>query len=906
KLPVGFLVNLISRLAHSPRITGGIYLEEGQPMLVAHLISDGPTRSWRVGPPVDSDGQPLEVSMLSMIYQLACQIFADLVYNGNIRWEAVQEFNDGLAAYYESLHTPPQRTHKLNVAMLKFTEAAMRDESFSLAYYNIGILHLEKAVSEKDNLDLNALEAAEQAFKQALLRDASDWSSRYGLALVYWERALELQRAEDQLPGDAQDAVTNIRRQRQRFYEFILTVCDQIIATVPLYEAACVYSLKGATLRRNATEGPGTTSTEAEWVMFAKLGAFAAWYRLCALQLCKAWEPAYHAKRKERTDTASECLHNLGVIYAYCADPDIAKETLGILEGENTLPAIVPWNRQQLQAFTKARLFMEWAYGLTPCEKTVCLQLGRLYYRRDKKLFPLASAMFRHAISIDPSYVSPHAYLGLLYARQQYDNAVAAGRAHLTRLAGDHLLRASTLLGEKTSKKLFATIALGYLLLGMPEQLEQVRMMWKLQCAAVPEMIRLLKSLTPTKHCLTYAYGTSLLAQRVLTRAEADGGNVKMPLAIVANLLKRAASSAKAYHEIDFTNFHLRALLARLLVAQGKYTEALQTAQAEYQKNPRCLDTLTALAQAYTALHVKDKARRAWENLLRLDTDNGELCYQFAHYLLKEAVNEYGIVVNRRELHYAQRRFKEADELLEDRPNCLRHATAHYWQGYICLLLHDDAQAIIHLHTAREVITDHPLIHLNLGYAYLRNHRHAESHRSLQDAAQAVATLATRGKQDTGGALEERLSLSEARVRIAIYQSNLQQESDTASPSPEALLNTAQGDISVSGLASSRKAYLQALLTASRGRLAFHKADFPQAITMFEAAVAAVPLLDTCTELVRAYQGYMAQPENDKRVPVYAARLGTCSTCLSVRDPRCDADTDHTINCPIIRHPSYN
>src|SRR5438552_18124370 len=108
-----------------------------------------------------------------MVEELACRMFTDLALSGSVRWRATSTFSEGLQCYRDCLRTPKDSKLKLKQAEKKFIETLAEDREFASANYNLGVLYME----------LNQIQAAEEAFLRAIGQHPSSWRGYYALAV---------------------------------------------------------------------------------------------------------------------------------------------------------------------------------------------------------------------------------------------------------------------------------------------------------------------------------------------------------------------------------------------------------------------------------------------------------------------------------------------------------------------------------------------------------------------------------------------------------------------------------------------------------------------------------------------------------------------------------------------------
>ena len=183
KIPVGTLMSLIGRIVQGPRILGSLHRDNDKLILTAQNNGGKSSKSWRVdyAVPADQSTQPGNDYLTDMVEELACRMFTDLALSGSVRWRATASFCEGLRAYRDCLRTPKARRLNLEQAEKNFIETLSEDQKFNLAYYNLGVVYTE----------LGQMDAAENAFKNAIDQDPAYWNGFYALALHRYQVAMQ-------------------------------------------------------------------------------------------------------------------------------------------------------------------------------------------------------------------------------------------------------------------------------------------------------------------------------------------------------------------------------------------------------------------------------------------------------------------------------------------------------------------------------------------------------------------------------------------------------------------------------------------------------------------------------------------------------------------------------------------
>ncbi len=174
EIPVGTLMSLIGRLVQGPRILGSLHKDKDVLILTAQRVGDRAAFSWRVERKLfSSTAGPDTYNLDDMVEELASRMFTDLALNGSVRWRATATFSKGLQYYRDCLRTPKDNKVKLKLAEKKFIETLAEDREFASANYNLGVLYME----------LDQIQAAEQAFLRAIGQNPSTWRNYYALAV---------------------------------------------------------------------------------------------------------------------------------------------------------------------------------------------------------------------------------------------------------------------------------------------------------------------------------------------------------------------------------------------------------------------------------------------------------------------------------------------------------------------------------------------------------------------------------------------------------------------------------------------------------------------------------------------------------------------------------------------------
>ena len=187
-IPIGFVLSLLGRVARGPRIIGSLHYTDalGAPTLTAQIVGRGKGQQWRVDAPAGAQSSD-KAFLDPMVTEVACRMFNELTLRGSVRWRAIRAFTEYLELYWESHRTPKDRARNLKQAETSLLQAIAEDETFDLAYYNLGVIYSKLAETEH---------AAAQASDYVSKSDDPDtaYHARLDAALAAFNRAVTLNR----------------------------------------------------------------------------------------------------------------------------------------------------------------------------------------------------------------------------------------------------------------------------------------------------------------------------------------------------------------------------------------------------------------------------------------------------------------------------------------------------------------------------------------------------------------------------------------------------------------------------------------------------------------------------------------------------------------------------------------
>ncbi len=275
-IPVGSILGLVARLMKGPQITGSLHCEGDRLILLANYAGVH-SQSWRVrGKPgsaaTDDKGR---WDLHPLVEEMATRMLADLTLASTSKFRAVEAFTRAArASLDDGGPARPQLLRQLDVRNC-LIEAIAEDETFDLAWYNLGVALLA----------LDDTEMARSVFMQARESNPRRWEATYALAA---------------LPGQAETRAL---------------LCDQLLSTRPGPAAeARAYDLLGLLCQEQA--GPASAGAELTALAVAnrRLASRRAWRALRQAE----WT-AHGARSAVQLEAArrlaATCLTNLAVCY---------------------------------------------------------------------------------------------------------------------------------------------------------------------------------------------------------------------------------------------------------------------------------------------------------------------------------------------------------------------------------------------------------------------------------------------------------------------------------------------------------------------------------------------------------------------------------------------------------------
>jgi len=699
-IPVGSVLGLVARLMKGPQITGSIHREGDRLILLAHYEGARP-KSWRVEGAAGSGASDDKGrwNLHPLIEQMAKRMLADLTLGGTIKFRAVDAFTRAARASLEDggLARPPlMRQFEVRNCLL---EAIAEDDSFDLAWYNLGVVLL--ALDDK--------EMARSVFMRARSGNPERWEATYALAV---------------LPGPSASR---------------MLLCDQLISTRPGPSAeARAYDLLGllCDAQADSSENEDARELRSQAVAYRALAARRAWR---ALRQAQWWtrndkrSPQLQAARR----LASTCLTNLALSYKAKADiAAVAKElrrAAGVAAGLDK------------QAALRRKNFRDRGQGRTPVLSLVLGGSGSEWSRRRRAHADLrrrrdrmrrvrrparqVELLLREAGTLGPLDPRMHQELGALNVELGNWNRAASQYAQVLRVRTDDpdawvsLARAAAktkrqrLLASQAAKVLVALAPLV-----QPVQLKQV-------AAAVAEIDQELSRRLRQLAVLDGQIGPVIASAKrgepsaltQLDRLTNEAGSLPgaawayyrcaaarfrygpppPPAAPDQNAVQQLLAAAKRLDEdcsaaVRRRNTHFA--VAKALRARGQLAPALDHAEKATQAAPFSPWAWQLLGDLLAGQAELDEAEGCYLTGLQWATEPDQLLAlttSLASCRLNRLQDRAGTQPANGALPDVRIRLEQLLPLLKTA--AIWHRTmAHYWLGLVAFALNDSEQAIAH------------------------------------------------------------------------------------------------------------------------------------------------------------------------------------------------------------------
>ncbi len=390
-VPLGSVTSMIGRLMQGPRITIGLHKtkdttkEKGDIFYLTATMTGSEPYSWVVDEQISLDSDSKTRPIDDMVSELSHRIFAKLAFGEPgkvVPWKAIWNFNEGLRAYRDCLHSVKKRQYYLKDAEKHFINAAEEEDDSIKAYYNLGVVYTE----------LQQLDSAEVAFSRAIKKNPNEWEAYYALGLNIYDRA----RDQEELSHSYHHDIKLLRLCNKTIteqYTKVVDLSDYIIklkekdSGIILKDYRCLakaYNLKGDAMSHLArideknresicsvetsVKNSGSGVQKIDLINPITCCKKAAYYSLLALLKSEFWEDDLTDARK----LFSECLIDLADLY---------------LLKQKSFPEELSYSMQNFSA----RKSLEQAISVNPYDSNLYLHLGKAHCQNSSNKYDEAA-----------------------------------------------------------------------------------------------------------------------------------------------------------------------------------------------------------------------------------------------------------------------------------------------------------------------------------------------------------------------------------------------------------------------------------------------------------------------------------------------------------------------------------
>jgi tetratricopeptide (TPR) repeat protein len=595
QVPVGVFLTLLGRLVRGPRIAGGLHDENGIRILTARLLSSERGFTWRVQlrasedsmDEVASDDSADELasgeSVDELVKELACRIFTDLSLGREVSWEATEAFTNGLSAYRKCLRATGDRPAELREAERWFIKASAADESFDLAYYNLGVVYEELDMATEAAADEVAEmvdggrthhRRAKAAFKKAILKNPERLEAYYALALLSFR-----------------DADPDDPRKRHDAYRSTLELCERIIGSGgDTVLVAHALNLKGLTEPLLDSGESRSASLRTRRLAVRKA------VRACVSSELKSLPRSQPRLARQRRRLLSDSLRNLGVDHAFCA--------------------LELTDQARQSAFRDAERLLHAAIAYAPSLADRHYALGKLLAEQGR--YAEAVGQFHAALRLAPG------------ERRYWANVASAAAGNGDREEAERAVKHAMRSPWEGQRELFQQVTRAYRRLGEDAEADRVRSLvgYRKQIKEGRDLSSLEGELEGAADRAWERGQAYILAAR---RRESESPTD------AARCLASAIETLNNGHREEVRRRRLRAKRAGLLLRMGEPVKALAEAQKALDEDPLDGHVRAALGEAYFALGEFSVARQAWQDALAQNPEQSEWRIAIGATFLAEA-----------------------------------------------------------------------------------------------------------------------------------------------------------------------------------------------------------------------------------------------------------------------------
>ena len=831
-IPIGVVLSLLGRIARGPRVIGSVHFTEagGGPTVTAQIVGRGNNFTWRIDAPDGRRKAPDNAFLDPMVAEIACRMFTDMTLRGSVRWQAIQAFTAYLELYWESLRTPKNRASFLKRAEGRLLAAVAEDETFDLAFYNLGVVYSQLAQAEylaaaaaeyprRKTSDPAAAhhartEAARAAFARAITLNRGRWEAVYALAV---HEFASFQQRKSATP------VAHWRTPEQEL-RCIVQRCERVLELDRWNAQAC--DLMGLAqlelgMPREAVRNHSRAVTR-------------SWSRLCRAEYWECRKPPTTASvLPGARANAAAALHNLGhARYASVAGRGRIRRRLGIARADRV------FHQALSLAPESARAAMEF-------------ERGRMRYadnRRD------AVASYQAAVRIEPENPVYWAHL----ARGQAAHASLRAQALQSCAAALDAL-------APTYRRTLEPFCLAPLVASRDEAVQVLGEAYGL--LGLPRRRRRVDGLFDLAQRIAQAEREDrdpLALEALLAECPADDWwereQVGLALARTLGAMNLWAEAAARYgwlidelgtrRPAALRQHALHAKHAKALRRDGKKHDALASAARGLLLDPISPVARRELGKAHFALLQYEEALDAWQHTLWLTPNDATLHWKAAFSLWSAAQDRQDPRSRREALAEAADGFDRA-AMLFGIESVGGWAWSRLWLGRVCHEMAEPDLAVKHLRAAKGCSVTQLPARILLAEVYQANDQGGFAHDQLMKVRRQLRvvvartwtdepvskTLARRSDADWGDTLSYREIAT--RLHLGLGWHALGVDGDERTASRHAVLAERLARL-LSGQSRSRNRLLAHALEL-QSRVDFAREDLPRALESISRATHLCP-----------------------------------------------------------------
>lgn len=706
-IPVGSILGIVARLMKGPQITGSLHREDDRLILLAHYEGPRP-RSWRVqGAPGSAEADEKgRWNLYPLIEEMARRMLGDLTLGGMVKFRAIDAFTRAARASLEDGNlVQPSLLQQLEVRDF-LLQAIAEDDSFDLAWYNLGVILL--ALDDK--------EMARSVFMRARSGNPDRWEATYALAV---------------LPDHAATR---------------MFLCDQLISAHPGPGAeARAYDLLGLLYTEQAESDGADNARELSKLAVAnrRLAVRRAWR---ALRQAEWWagNDGGNSQLEAARRLASTCLTNLAVCYKNDAEIRTVAQGLrraaGIAAGLDRQAALMrskSWENGQRLPYFRPYLLggsaVDWSRRRSAHRD---LRSRRAAMRQVRRPARQASLLLMQAGKLGPLDPRTHQELGMLDAELGYRRRAADQYSRALRVKIDDpeawVALACTAAKVRRKQLLASQAAQGLLTLAPLVQPKQLKLVTEAIEGFDPEVGRWLRRLvaldgrigqviagakrgeqrarsqldeltqqTRSLRGAAWMYYRCALARYRLeppsSAARADENTVKELLQATERLDKECAPAVRR------RNIHLG--VAKTLADRGQVTAALNQAERAAQTKPFSPWAWQFLGDLCRRQTEYSEAESYYLKGLQWATYRDQLLALTLSLAACRLDRLQGQPTQSADADLLDTRYRleQILELLKS-SELWQRAKVHYWLGLVALSLNDGPAAITHFIIAAQPI----------------------------------------------------------------------------------------------------------------------------------------------------------------------------------------------------------